>query len=264
MIKRNLLLALADIRDGIASIYIWPMLGWLEIKQRYRRSLLGPLWLTLSTGIMIGGMGPLYGRLLKQDVGGYFGYLAVSFVVWMFFSNLINESCNVFIAAEGYIKQIKLPLTIHVLRNIWKNFIIFAHNFIIVVVVLFFFPPATLVYLLLIPVALIIVAANALWLGILLGLICARYRDVPLIVASLVQVLFFLTPVLWQADMLERNKWVADINPLFHFIEIIRAPILGHAPTEFTWMVVLGTTIVGIIFSLAMFSRFRCRIAYWV
>jgi ABC-type polysaccharide/polyol phosphate export permease len=134
--RSNLTLALADIGSGLRSVHVWPMLGWLEIKQRYRRSVIGPFWLTLSYGAMIAGMGPLYGSLLQQDIASYFPYLATGVVVWFLLSNLIADGCNAFIAAEGFIKQVKLPLTVHVLRVVWRNLIIFAHNAVILLLVL--------------------------------------------------------------------------------------------------------------------------------
>jgi len=240
------------------------MLGWQEIRQRYRRSMLGPFWLTLSTGFLVGGMGPLYGSLFGQDLTVYFPYLAVSLVTWLMLSNTISELCSAFIIAEGFIKQIKLPLTIHVLRVVWKNQIIFAHNLVIVVIVLLFFPPPLSLNLLMFPIALMFVAINSVWLGILLGLICARFRDIPQIVGSLMQVALFVTPVMWKAEMLGRNIYAAQINPIFHFLEIVRHPLLGGFFPAFSWMVVIAITCCGFIVSLAVFARFRASIAYWV
>jgi len=263
-LKSNLSLAIKDLKDGICSIHLWPMLGWQEIKQRYRRSLLGPLWLTISTGVMIGGMGPLYSKLFNQDLSVYFGFLAVSLVIWMLISSLINESCLCFIAAEGFIKQIKLPLTIYILKVIWKNLIIFAHNLLILVVLLLFYPPPLAWQLLLAPLGVLLIAVNAIWLGLLLGLLCARFRDIPQLVSSVMQIAFFLTPIMWKADMLGKNGWMATINPIFHFLEVVRAPLVGSASSVLSWTVVLGTTVVGFAITLAMFARFRSRIAYWL
>jgi ABC-type polysaccharide/polyol phosphate export permease len=260
----NLARAIQDLKSGIGSIYIWPMLGWQEIRQRYRRSFLGPFWLTISTGILVGGMGPLYGRLFGQDVSAYFPYLAISLVVWFLISNTVNELCMAFIGAEGFIKQIKLPLTIHVLRGIWKNLIIFAHNLVIVALVLFFYPPPLSWHLLLFPVALFVLAVNALWVGILIGLMCARFRDIPQIITSLMQVALFLTPVMWKADMLGRNMFAAQLNPIFHFLEIIRQPLLGGGVPVLSWTVVACITLGGYIVSISVFARFRARIAYWI
>ncbi len=224
--KSNLALAIKDLKDGICSIHLWPMLGWQEIRQRYRRSVLGPFWLTISTGAMIGGMGPLYSRLFNQDLSIYFGFLAVSIVVWMLISNLINESCNCFITAEGFIKQIKLPLSIYILKVVWKNLIIFAHNLVIVICVMLFYPPPLVWQLLLLPLGVLLIAVNALWLGLLLGLLCARFRDIPQLVSSMVQIAFFLTPVMWKADMLGKIGWMATVNPLFHSLEFVPATVV--------------------------------------
>jgi ABC-type polysaccharide/polyol phosphate export permease len=257
-------LALTDLWDGVRAIHVWPMLGWLEIKQRYRRSTIGPFWLTLSTGALVGGMGPLYSKLFGQPVSAYFLYLAAGFVLWMFIATLINEACTAFISAEGYIKQIRLPLTVHVLRVVWKNLIILAHNAVIVVLVLFFFGSGLDWHLALVPLGVLLIAVNGVWLGILLGLLCARFRDIPQIVGSLVQVAMFLTPVFWPADMLGRNRWAAEVNPLFHFLEIVRRPLMGQSPEPLSWAVALAVTVAGFIVMLAFFQRYRARIAYWV
>jgi ABC-type polysaccharide/polyol phosphate export permease len=262
--RDRLALALKDLRDGISSIYVWPMLGWLEIKQRYRRSLLGPFWLTISTGVMVGGMGPLYGRLFGLDISTYFPYLAISFVVWLLIAGIINDACTAFISAEGFIKQMRQPLTVHILRMVWKNLIIFAHNAAIIVLVVMFFSSALDWHVLLMPVGVLFIAVNGIWVGIFLGLLCARFRDIPQIVSSLVQVAFFLTPIMWQPGMLGRNRWAAAWNPFYHFLEVVRAPLVAHSTNWFSWAVVLGITVVGYSATFLLFARFRARIAYWV
>lgn len=260
----NFALALKDLIDGVSSIDIWPMLGWQEIRQRYRRSVMGPFWLTISMGVMIAGMGPLYGKLFGQNLGAYFPHITISLVVWMLVSSMINDCSNAFIAAESFIKQIKLPLTIHILRAIWKNLIIFAHNLVIVVLVFLVYPPEFGWHLLQIPLGVFMIAVNSLWFGVLVGLLCARFRDIPQIVASLVQIAFFLTPVMWKADMLGKHIWVAQINPLYHFIEIVRAPLMTGGASLLSWGVVLLITVLGYAVMMMFFTRFRARIAYWV
>jgi len=256
--------ALADIAQGVSSIHVWPMLGWLEIKQRYRRSLLGPFWVTISTATLIGGMGPLYGTLLGQKLATYFPHLAVSYIVWMLMASLMNDACTTFTIAEGLIKQIRMPLSIHVLRMVWRNFIIFLHQIPIVVAVLYFYPPPLHAGLLLVPVALLAIAVNALWMGLLLGMLCARFRDIPQIVASVVQVMFFLTPVLYHAGSLGRFDWAAKWNPLNHLLEIVRAPLLGHPVPYQSWAAVAILTCAGYAFAITVFARYRSRVAYWV
>jgi len=262
--KSSLRLAIDDILEGIRSSDIWLMLGWLEVKQRYRRSVLGPFWLTISTGLIISAMGPLYGRLFGQQIGNYFAYLAVSFVIWQLISQVITDACNAFINAESFIKQVRLPITVYILRVVWRNLIIFFHNFIIVVLVLAYFRPPLNWHLLLFPVALLVFLINAVWVSLVLGLVCARFRDIPLIVTNLVLVAFFMTPIMWRPEMLGRYIWAVNLNPFYHFLEIIRQPLLGGPVNLVSWVAVAGITVAGFAAMLALFSRFRARIAYWV
>ena len=179
-------------------------------------------------------------------------------------ASLINECSNAFIAAEGYIKQIKLPLTIHILRVVWKNLLVFAHHVVIIVAVLLFYPPTVGWHTLQALLGLLMLAVNSVWLGLLLGLLCARFRDIPLIIASVVQVGFFLTPVMWRTGTLGSLGWFAQVNPLFHFLEVVRTPLLGSSASALSWAVVMGITVAGYAVTLMVFSRFRARIAYWV
>jgi ABC-type polysaccharide/polyol phosphate export permease len=257
-------LAVSDVWRGIKSIYIWPMLGWQDIKQRYRRSMIGPFWLTISYGAMIFAMGPLYGRLLQQDISVYFPYLAVSFVVWTMLSGIIIDSCNAFVGAEGYIKEVKLPLTVHVLRVVWKNVLICAHNFVIVVIVMIFYPPQLSWSILLIPVGIFMIAVNGVWVGILFGLFCARFRDLTQVVSSVVQIAFFLTPVMWRPNMLGSKEWIVGLNPLTHFLQVVRAPLLDGGVPIVSWYAVIAIAVIGFPVTLLFFSRYRSRVAYWV
>lgn len=260
----SLRLAITDVRDGVSSYHIWATLGWQDVMQRYRRSVLGPFWLTISTGVMVGIMGPLYGKLFNQDVGHYLAYLAVSLVLWQTMSQVVLDACIAFIAAEVYIKQVRLPLSIHVLRSLWKNLAILLHNFVVVVIVLVVVRPPLGVSLALFPLALFLFAVNAFWIGLLLGMVCARFRDIPLIVANAMQVAFFLTPILWRPDMLGRHGWSVNFNPFYHFLEIMRGPLLGAPANPLSWAIVTGLTIAGFGLTLAAYSRFRPRIAYWI
>jgi lipopolysaccharide transport system permease protein len=257
-------LALRDLRDGALNVRVWQMLAWYEIRQRYKRSVLGPFWLTISMGALVAFMGPLYGRLFTQEIGTYFPFLAIGFIVWQLIASLVNDATHVFIAAEPYIKQVRMPFTVHVLRMIWRNLIVFAHNFVIALVVLFWFPPKDPWLALTALAGLFLVLANALWIGLMLGVVCARFRDIPPVISSLVQLAFFLTPVLWRKEMLGPMQWAADANPLYHVIEVVRAPLLDQGAAGHSWIAVILMTVAGFVITLPFFARYRARIAYWV
>jgi ABC-2 type transport system permease protein/lipopolysaccharide transport system permease protein len=260
----NFQLALTDLAEGVSAVHIWAPLGWQEVKQRYRRSILGPFWLTISTGVLLTVMGPLYGKLFNQDVSSYFLYLAVSFIAWQLFSSYISDACNAFIGAEGFIKQIRLPLSVYVMRIVWKNLIFFLHNLVFLLLVLAYFRPSLGLDLILVPVGLFVFMVNALWIGIVLGLVSARFRDIPQIIGNVVQVFFFLTPVLWQPGMLGRHAWTVNLNPFYHFLEIIRTPLMGAGVNWLSWAAVGAITFAGFAVMAPFFARYRARIAYWV
>ena len=264
MNNKNYSLAWQDIIESIFGGQIWLHLARQEVKLRYRRSVLGPFWITISTGIMVVGMGPLYSYLFKQPVGPYFQYIAVSFVLWNFISSCINESCFSFIYAEGFIKVVKLPYTTYTLKVLAKNFIVFMHNFLIVFVVMFFFPLPSYQYFILFLLGLIVLLLNLFWITLIIGMISLRFRDISQIVASGVQILFFATPIFWKADMLSGHTEYVEWNFLYHLIQIVRAPLLGGFATTLDWLFCLVTLLFGIIFSAFFFAKFRSRISYWV
>jgi lipopolysaccharide transport system permease protein len=256
--------AWSDLRGGVELAHVWGMLGWQEVRLRYRRSTLGPLWLTMGTGVLVLGMGPLYGKLLNQDLSAYLPFLTVGLVVWNLFAALMNDSCNAFIHAEAMIKQVQLPLSMHALRVVWKNVIIFAHNLIVLVAVLAIIPQNWGWNVLLLPVSFALILLNAWWVGIFLGMAGARFRDISPIVASVVTIMFFLTPVLFPIEQLGRYRLAGLANPIYHFVEIMRAPLLGRPIAIESWMVVVAVTVFGWVFTFLLFSRFRKRVAYWV
>ena len=241
------------------------LLGWQDIKQRYRRSMLGPLWLTISTAVMVIALGYVYAAIFRQSLNDYFPYLAAGLVIWSFISGTIVDGCQTFIASEGIIKQIRVPFFAHVMRVIWRNMIVLGHNAIIIVVVVVLFASAQdpFVLLMFIP-GLALVVLSAAWVTLLIGMICARFRDVPQIIANVLQLMFFLTPIIWQPGVLPGRQRVIYWNPLYHFVEVIRAPLLGKMPAAETWLAVIGVTALGWLLTLYFFTQFRRRIAYWL
>ena len=256
-------LALQDVGEGVCAFRLWGLLGWQDIRQRYRRSTLGPFWLTISMGALVGGLGMLYAGLFKMEVAEYLPFVAAGLILWGLISGLITEGCTAFIDAEGIIKQVRLPLSIHVCRVVWRNLIVFAHNVVIYVIAAVFFSiqPGWTGLLALPGIALL--CLNGVWMGLLLGLVSARFRDIPQIVASVVQVTFFLTPIIWKPELLPDRAFILDINPFFHLVEMVRAPALGQAPRLVSWLAVLGITLGGWLVTLIMYRRYRWRIAYW-
>ena len=257
--------ALADLRDGLVQWPLWFTIAWMDVRQRYRRSVIGPFWITLSVGIFVTGLGVVYGALFRQDLKTYLPYLAVGVVVWTLVSSLITEGCNTFISAERAIKQLPVPISVHVFRMVWRNVIVFAHNVMIVIVLIFLFNiPVGAATLMAIP-GLILIMLSGVGFGLTLGVLSARFRDIPLIISNFVQLIFFTTPILWRADRLPPNRdWIARFNPFHYLIEVVRQPLLGQTLPAAAWLVTLAIALLALAVGIAFFTRYRVRIAYWL
>lgn len=257
-------LALRDLARGVRAYYLWYLLAWQDIRRLYRRSILGPFWLTLSMGALVGVLGTLYGMLFGVASADYVPFLALGFIVWTLISGIITEGCTAFINAQGIIRHVGLPLSIHVYRLLWRHLLILVHNaavFVVVAAVFAVWPGWT--GLLALP-GLVLLCLNGIWAGLLLAIVSARFRDVPPIVTSIVRICFFVTPIIWMPELLPARPLVLDVNPFFHLVEVVRAPLLGQVPGLGSWIAVLAMTAAGWLVTFAFFRRYRRRIAYWV
>jgi ABC-2 type transport system permease protein/lipopolysaccharide transport system permease protein len=256
--------AIADLLGGLALWELWSTLGWHDIRQRYRRSIVGPFWLTLSMGVMIGGMSYLYAGLFGQNIETYLPYLATGIIIFALIQTMVAEGAAVFISSASLILQLRAPLSIYVYQMLWRNLLIFLHNISIYVVVLMFAKVEIGWSMVLALFGLLLVAFAGVWVGLTLGALSARFRDVPPIVASVLQVAFFLTPVMWLPEALKGREILMYLNPFYYFLEIVRTPLLGKTPALSLWLIAIGLNVVGGFASLMFFARYRERIAYWV
>lgn len=243
----------------------WFYMGLQDIKLRYRRSTLGPFWLTLSTAVTIAALSLLWSIVLSVELKTYLPYFAIGQIFWIWISTQILESSAGFSPFENSIKQIKLPFPIYILRMCLKNFIVLAHNFLVALFIIVIIYPSTLSpsILLFIP-ALIIIQLITFSACIILSVICTRYRDLTQIVNSLMQLAFFFTPILWTVDTLGNLKWIATYNPLFHFISIIRLPLLGQYPSSQNWIWAITSLFIITTFASYILGKFSNRVAYWL
>ncbi len=258
-------MALRDLREAWALRRLCATLAWLDIKLRYRGSMLGPFWLTLSTAVMVAAMGGIYAALFHMNLRQYLPFLALSLVLWGYLSSLVNDGSAGFTAAEGMIRSVRMPFSLYGARIVLRNLIVLAHNLVVIVAVFAIYAiwPGT--------AGLLAVPGFALWLvdslalAMMLGALCARFRDIPPIVGNVLQMMFFVTPVIWRPEMVGAGReWLLPFNPFYSTLEIVRAPLLGEVPDLATYASALFYALLLVALTWMLFVRVRGRIAFWV
>jgi ABC-type polysaccharide/polyol phosphate export permease len=257
-------IAVDDMTRGLHDFSLAAYLAWGDIRQRYVRTMLGPLWITLSTGILFSAMGFVMANLFRQDMSQYLPFLIAGLLVWGLISTAISDGAQVLISSAPLITSFSLPVFLHYIRFILRNYIIFFHNLIVLAIVFLIFPPPlTSATFLLIPgfaLDMLILTGFA----ISLSLVNLRYRDTSLAVNSALQVLPFVTPIFWNRDMLSQHRWIADINPFYHMVQIMRAPLLGQAPSPASWIITLFLAAASSALAVYLFARYRHRVVFWL
>lgn len=262
---KNIKLALLDIKEafGLSSAWLW--LSWNDIKQRYRRSILGPFWITLSLGITVFFMGILYSNIFKINIHDYMPYLTSGLVSWTLISTMILEGSTVFINNEAIIKQVYLPYSFHIFRMLSRNIIIWFHNLLVLILVKIYFWLPIDFNILWIILSAFVVCSFSFGFSLILGLLCARYRDLQQIIISMVQLLFFVTPVLWTGATLGEHAWVLEFNIFYYYLDILRQPFNCHNIWQAGFVLFpIAISIITLIIGIIVFAKYRNRIAYWI
>lgn len=257
-------IAIRDIVRSFRQFSLAWFLAWEDIRQRYVRTLLGPLWIVISTGIWFGVMGFVMSNLFRQNLHDYMPFMVCGLLMWVLISTSLSESSTILLAAAGLITSFNIPIFIHYLRFTLRNSIIFFHNLLILLIVLLIFPPKVTEATLLVIPGLLLNMLILTSVAVLLSLMHLRYRDTNVAVASALQILPFITPIFWDKAMLEKHKWIADINPFYHMIDIVRAPVLGEYPSANSWVIASLMGVVLFFLACGLFVRYRQRIIFWL
>jgi lipopolysaccharide transport system permease protein len=213
---------------------------------------------------MILSLGLLWSTILVIDLKKYLPFFSLGYVIWIWISNLIIESTQGFIQYENIIKQTNLPFPIYIFRICVKNFIILIHNGIIIFGVLIYQNnQLNLNYLYVIP-SIILVQLVLTLLCINIAIFCTRFRDMTQVVAVIVQIIFFFTPIIWNSDSLKNHQYLIQFNPVFHWINIIREPLLGNNISEYSIYFVLINLFILFIITFVCLGKYKNKISIWL
>jgi ABC-type polysaccharide/polyol phosphate export permease len=255
-----------DFFTGLQRWDVFTRLGWLEIKRRYRRTVIGPLWGTLNLAVFVIALGTVGGGLLNKSFYDYLPFLAAGMIVWVFISTIFTESCSLFVASQNLFRQMQFSYSTLSYALVWRNLIAFLHNIVVYFAAVSMFMPSMITpWTLLVIPGMMILSLNGVWISLLLGMICLRFRDLQQLVATFIQIAMFITPVFWPPESLQgiRRVMFVELNPLYSLIEVARAPLLGSPPSATVYLTAIFITIIGWAVTGLFFRQFRKRIAYW-
>ncbi len=255
--------AIRDLVTGFANLRAWTSLAFDDLAARYRRTVLGPFWITISHAFIIGGLAFWSSQVLKQDLATQFVYIAAGLTVWTLIATSLADASNLFIRASGLLTAYDLPASIHVYRFVAGQTIAFGHNLIVYVLAILITKTSMgMVSLMAIP-GLLLVLLSVLGLSLALGCIGARFRDVGPLISAVVGALLIFTPIFWRKTDIVSAGWIADANPFFHLLETVREPMLGNAPAPIHWFVSIGVAGFSLTFGIITYIVMRRKLNHW-
>jgi ABC-type polysaccharide/polyol phosphate export permease len=256
--------AIHDLREGVRLAPIWWRLSVEQTITRYRRTLLGPLWIALSTVGFAAGLALVFGPILGGDWRTNFPFVFAGLLAWGLVGGVVMTGSQVFLGASGLMQTQKLPLSFHAFQAMSRHAIDFSQQLIAFWVVmaalrLFPVPHWELVF------ALPLILVTGFFLTFPLGMLATRYRDVAHFMGLIMQTLFLLTPVFWRrASMPPQNHWIVDYNPFAYLLEILRQPLLGHPAGMKYWSGALMVLVVSAAAALISLMLYRRRVIFWL
>lgn len=251
-----------DIVDSLKHWPFWSVLAWQDIKQRYRGSTLGPFWSTANLLVVVIGIGILFSAIFGQPLETFIPYLTAGMFVWTFISTTITESVNSYVVAGPLIRQTQTPMLLFVLRVVYRNAIVMAHNVLVVAAVFTYFQVLpNFMYALL---GLVLVIANVIWIAALVALFATRYRDANQAVTHLLSLALFLSPIFWPVSAARERMAFVLYNPFAHLLEVVRSPLLGDPPATLSVIICAVMAVVGFIFAALIHGGVRRRIVFWL
>lgn len=255
----------ADISRAVGLWRAWLLLAKQSIQSSYRRTVLGPFWISLQQLVFIFGIGFLYSQLFKVDSNRLLPVLGYGMLVWGLISTMFIQASTIFVSSAQAMASSTLPLAFYPLQAVATSVLTFLHSAAVMVVVpLGYQRFPTALAAVLTPLALAMIVVNGISVSLWLGVLGTRFRDIAAGMGMAIQLLMFLTPVFWDPEQLPGRHWAVVVNPMAWPIQSFRDPLLGNSPDVLLWLLFAGATVVNVLLGIVTFSISRPRIRYWL
>lgn len=241
IIKPKKIFSFSDLKEVWNYRELLYFFTWRDLKIRYKQTAIGALWAIFQPFITMVVFSVFFGGLLKVPSDGvpYPIFVYTGLLFWQFFSSALTDTSNVLIANQAIITKVYFPRLLLPLSTVATKFIDFAIATVILIGMMIYYGyTPNLVGILIIPLLLLITFMASVGLGLFLASVNVKYRDVRYILPFFIQILLFLTPVIYPAGIAGKYSWVLALNPMMGVIQSARAALLGTT--------VLNWTLIGI------------------
>lgn len=216
------------------------------------RTFLGLFWEPLSYCVVLVVLGPLYARIMGIPLWDYMVYFASGWFAWKLLSGFVTHGCTTFWRHRRLINDVNLPMWFYPFSQSITQFMLGLLVLPVLALLLVWKGDIDVLSMVMLVPALFVLLATGFALAVILGYLSVVIRDTHLIVDNAMRILFFVTPVIWQVESLATagldaprvRALYVDLNPVYHYLEVVRSPLMGQDAAMMNWLVVLGLTLL--------------------
>lgn len=259
--SNDLSAGIVDLGRGFALRRVWVALAVEDVSDAHRRTTLGPAWILLNYLLMVGTFVLIFGHVM--GIENYVAFVAIGLLLWNYIADALGQGTTLFVREEAMIKGTVLPLSTYVFKQMVQLLIRFAYALVgcVGILLLAGVRPSMGWLEALLGLALLVVATPPMI--VIMGLLGARFRDLSFVVANLLRIGMFLTPVIWLHSRAPAAlSWLSTVNPASYFIEVVRQPMLGGGVPMQSAAILGAFTAALWMIALPLLGRFRSQVVF--
>lgn len=256
-----------QLSESLKKRDFWAYSSWLDIVTRYRRTRLGLLWLLAPMVMFIAVIGQMYAQLHGRSLAVFLPHLGMGYSVWRLLIMVINDSTTIYRSNKSFILDINARLTDFTLRSLAKALFFFAFAMVVVVPVLLWSPEINNLHIPSLLVTIPVVVLNVFWLGYVIGIVGARFPDFGHMVSTALMAGFLFTPIIWMGDRFPPGSIggiIVRINPAYHLLELVRAPVFGRWPEVNSLVYIAAMTLIGWVLAAWLAKKYARFVPIWI
>lgn len=245
----------------------WAYSSWLDIVTRYRRTRLGLLWLLAPMVMFVAVIGHMFAQLFGRPLAVFLPHLGLGYAVWRLLIMVVNDSTTVYRSNKSFILDINARLTDFTLRSLAKALFFFGFAMIVVIPILVWSPAISNLHIPTLLITIPVVVLNVFWLGYVIGILGARFPDFGHMVSTALMAGFLFTPIIWMGDRFPPGSiggMIVRVNPAYHLLELVRAPVYGRWPEFNSLVYVAVMTIIGWALAAWLAKRYARFVPIWI